>query len=223
MTAALKGLYAFNRQWLAVATTYSKDRKYDGLSIVPQSQDQNTRFQFFGFHVGASSRVCQGPRHDQASIDMVESQCAILLCCDSAQKIVVDFVEENGREPLKSELFSLLGAKLLGSISGDLTVCKKLAALHCDDLARILKARMIKGQVSVDLPSILNLAKSELLLRPLQLDSAFRVLYILSLFRDLSEGKRLSHDLLSIRETAENCMSGGVWVEQMDPFLCLRV
>jgi hypothetical protein len=167
--------------------------------------------------------VCQGPRHDQASIDQVESQCAILLCSDSAQKIVVDFVEENGREPLKSELFSFLEAQLLGSISGDLTVCKKLAALHCDNLARILKARMIKGQVSVDLPSILNLAKSELLLRPLQLDSAFRVLYILSLFRDLSEGKRLSHDLLSIRETAENCMSGGVWVEQMDPFLCLRV
>jgi hypothetical protein len=93
-----------NRQWLAVAITYSKDRKYDGLSIVPQSQDQKTRFQFFKYHVGASIRVCQGPRHYQASIDMVESQCAILLCSDSAQKIVVDCVEENGREPLKSEL-----------------------------------------------------------------------------------------------------------------------
>jgi hypothetical protein len=111
---------------------------------------------------------------------------------------------------------------LLGSVSGDLTVCKKLAILHCDDLARIVKARMIKGQILVDLPSVLNLAKSELKLRPVQLDSASHVLWILSLFRDLSEGKRVNHDLASTRETAENCMSGGVWVEQMDPIAMLK-
>jgi hypothetical protein len=29
----------FNRNWLSLAITYSKDRKYDGLSIVPQSDD----------------------------------------------------------------------------------------------------------------------------------------------------------------------------------------
>jgi hypothetical protein len=76
---------------------------------------------------------------------MVESQCAILLCSDSAQKLVVDFVEEHDREPLKAELFALLEQQLLGSMSGDLIPCKRLAALHCDDLARILKARMVKG------------------------------------------------------------------------------
>ena len=53
---------------------------------------------------------------------------------------------------------------------GDLTICEKLAALHCDDLARILKARMTKGVVGVDLASILNLASSELKLRPVQMN-----------------------------------------------------
>jgi hypothetical protein len=38
----------------------------------------------------------------------------------------------------------------------------------------------------------------------------------------MSEGKRINHDLASIRETAENCMCGGVWVEQMDPIVMLR-
>jgi hypothetical protein len=146
---------------------------------VPQTLDQKTRFQYFKYHVGAVIRVCQGPRFDQASIDMVESQCAILMCEGSAQKVVIDFAEEHGRDPLKSELFALLEQQLLGSISGDLTVCKKLAALHCDDLTRILKARMIKGAVSVDLPSVLNLAKAELKLRLVQMDSASHVLWIL--------------------------------------------
>jgi hypothetical protein len=81
-------------------------------------------------------------------------------------------------------------------------VCKKLAALHCDDLARILKARMIKGAVTGDLTSVLNLAKAELKLRPVQMDSASHILWILSLFRDLSDGKRVIGDLLAIRETA---------------------
>jgi hypothetical protein len=83
---------------------------------------------------------------------------------------VIDFAEDNGRDPLKSELFALLDQQLLGSISVDLTVCKKLVALHCDDLARILKARMIKGAVTVDLPSVLKLAKAELKLRPVQMN-----------------------------------------------------
>jgi hypothetical protein len=200
------------RQWLTIAIQYAKDRKYDGPSIVPQSRDKMTRFRYFRYHVGAAIRVCQGPRHDQASIDMVESQCAILTCEGSSQKVVIDFAEENGRDPLKSELFALLEQQLLGSISGDLTVCTKLAALHCDDLARILMARMTKGQVNVDLPSILNLAKAELKLRPVQMDSASYILWILSLVRDQSQGKRVNSNLLSIRETAENCMSGGVCI-----------
>jgi hypothetical protein len=32
----------------------------------------------------------------------------------------------------------------------------------------------------------------------------------------------VNSDLLAIRETAENCMSGGVWVEQMDPISMLK-
>jgi hypothetical protein len=196
--------------------------KYDGLSIVPQTHDQKTRFLYLKYHVGAVIRGCQGPRFDQANIDMVESQCAILMCEWSAKKVVINFPEKHGRDPLKSELFALLDQQLLGSISGDLTVCKKLAALHCDDLARILKARMIKGAVSVDLPSVLNLAKAEPKLRPVQMDSASHVLWILNLFRDQSDGKRVNGDMQAIRETAENCMSGGVWVEQMDPISMLK-
>ena len=111
---------------------------------------------------------------------------------------------------------------MLGSVSGDLTVCKKLEKLHCDDLARILQARMIKGQVSVDLPSVLNLAKSEMKLRPVLFDTASHVLWILSLFRDLSDGKRINLDLAAIRETAEYCLSDGVRVEQMDPLGMLK-
>jgi hypothetical protein len=136
--------------------------------------------------------------------------------------VVIDFAEEHGRDPLKAELFALLEQQLWGSISGDLTVCKKLSWLHCDDLARILKSRMTKGAVSVDLASVLNLASSELKLRPVQMDSASHVLWILSLFRDLSAGKHINGDLHAIRETAEQYMSGGVWVEQMDPILMLK-
>jgi hypothetical protein len=103
---------------------------------------------------------------------MVESQCAIPLCSEIAQKLVVEFVLERDREPLKSELFAMLEQQLLGSSSGDLTVCKKLAVLHYDDLTHTLKARMVKGQVGVDLPSVLNLANSDLKLRPVPLDIA---------------------------------------------------
>ena len=34
---------AFNRGWLTTAIAFSKDRKYDGISVVPQKQDQKTR------------------------------------------------------------------------------------------------------------------------------------------------------------------------------------
>jgi hypothetical protein len=119
-------------------------------------------------------------------------------------------------------LFALLQQQILGSISGDSTVCKKLAVLHCDDLARVLKFKMTKGAVSVDLASVLNLASSELKLRPVQMDSASHVLWISSLFRDQSQGKHINGDLHPIREIAEQCMSGGVWVEQMDPVLMLK-
>jgi hypothetical protein len=61
--------------------------------------------------------------------------------------LVIDFAEKYGHDPLKSELFALLQQQLLGSISGDLTVCNKLDVLHCDDLARVLKSRMTKGTV----------------------------------------------------------------------------
>ncbi len=105
-----------------------------------------TRFQYFKYYVGALIRVCQGPRFDQANIDIVESQGAVLMCEGSAQKVVIDFAEEHGRDPLKAELFALLEQQLLGSISGDLTVCKKLSVLHYDDLARILKSSRPRGQ-----------------------------------------------------------------------------
>jgi hypothetical protein len=81
---------------------------------------------------------------------------------------------------------------------------------------------MAKGAVSVDLASVLNLASSELKLKPVRMDSASHVLWILSLLRDLSAGKHINGHLHSIRETAEQCMSGGVWVEQMDPILMLK-
>ncbi len=59
-------------------------------------------------------------------------------------------------------------------------MCKKLDVLHCDDLARILKARMIKGAVTVDLPSVVNQAKAELKLKPVQMDSA--ITYVVDSF-----------------------------------------
>jgi hypothetical protein len=96
-------------------------------------------------------------------------------------------------------------------------VCKKLDVLHYDDLARILKSRMTKGTVSVDLASIMNLTASELRLRPVLMDSASHVLWILSLFRDLFAGKNVNEDLKTIRTTAEMCMTGGVWVDQINP------
>jgi hypothetical protein len=192
------------------------------LSLVPQTHDQKTRFATYKYNVGAAIRLCQGPKNDLASVHLVEDQCAVLLCEGSALQCVIDFAEKHDRDPSKAELFALLESQLLGSISGDLTVCKKLDVLHCDDLARILKSRMTKGTVSVDLASILNLAASELRLRPVIMDSASHVLWILSLFRDLTGGKNVNEDLKLIRSNAERCMKGGVWVEQMNPVDMLK-
>jgi hypothetical protein len=72
-SAEMPARHSLNRQWLNVVISYAKDWKYDGLSIVPQTVDQKTRFEYYKYHVGAVIRVCQGPRHDEASIDMVES------------------------------------------------------------------------------------------------------------------------------------------------------
>ncbi len=211
-----------NKQWLNTVLAFAKDRKYDGLSLVPQTHDQKTRFATYKYNVGAAIRLCQGPKNDLASVHLVEDQCAVLLCEGSALQCVIDFAEKHDRDPSKAELFALLESQLLGSISGDLTVCKKLDVLHCDDLARILKSRMTKGTVSVDLASILNLAASELRLRPVIMDSASHVLWILSLFRDLTGGKNVNEDLKLIRSNAERCMKGGVWVEQMNPVDMLK-
>ncbi len=208
---------SWNKNWLNVVLSFAKDRKYDGLSLVPQTHDQKHRFQAYKYNVGAAIKLCQGPAGR-----LVEDQCAILLCDGSALQLVIDFVELNRRDPSKAELFVMLEHQLLGSISGDLTICQKLAALHCDDLARILKARMTKGVVGVDLASILNLASSELKLRPVQMDTASHVLWILSVFRDLSGGKHINPVLLEIRTNAGRCMKEGVWVEQMDPIAMLK-
>ncbi len=75
------GRHEFNRQWHANANSYSS--KYDGLSMVPQKQGQKTRFNTYCYNVASCINLCQGPRHDQESINMVESQCAILHCTDS--------------------------------------------------------------------------------------------------------------------------------------------
>jgi lactam utilization protein B len=91
-----------------VVVAYAKDRKYDGISIIPKALDQETRLQHFKFHVATAIRLCQGPRLYKANIEMVESQCAILMCEGSAHQVVIDFAQEHGRIPLKSDLFALL-------------------------------------------------------------------------------------------------------------------
>ncbi len=140
---------SWNKKWLSVVLTYAKERKYDGLSLVPQTHDQKSSFQTYKSNVGSVIRLCQGPRFDLENINLVESQCAISLCDGSAQQLVIDFAEKHGRDPLKSELFALLQQQLLGSISGDLTVCKKLDVLHCDDLARVMKSKMTNGPILI--------------------------------------------------------------------------
>jgi hypothetical protein len=52
-SAPMPVCHEFNRNWLSLAIAYSKDRKYDGLSSVPQNQDQKSRFQLFRYHIGA--------------------------------------------------------------------------------------------------------------------------------------------------------------------------
>jgi hypothetical protein len=52
---------SWNKQWLSVVLTYAKERKYDGLSLVPQTHDQKTRFQTYKYNVGSVIRLCQGP------------------------------------------------------------------------------------------------------------------------------------------------------------------
>jgi hypothetical protein len=38
-SAHMPARHSFNRNWLSLAITYSMDRKYDGLSLAPQSED----------------------------------------------------------------------------------------------------------------------------------------------------------------------------------------
>ncbi len=216
------GRHEFNRQWHSNANSYSKERKYDGLSLLPQKQDQKTRFNTYCYNVASCINLCQGPRHDQESINMVESQCAILHTTDGAHKVVVDFFNEHQRDPLKAELFHLLEQQFVGSVSGDLTITEKIDAMHCDDLTRTLQASLAKGLTVVDLPSVLNLAKAELKLRPDPFDRGSHVLWILKLFKDLSRGENPNPDLAAIRKTARFCLSDGVKVEQMDPIAMMK-
>ena len=69
----------WNKNWLNVVLSFAKDRKYDGLSLVPQTHDQKHRFQAYKYNVGAAIKLCQGPAGR-----LVEDQCAILLCEGSA-------------------------------------------------------------------------------------------------------------------------------------------
>jgi hypothetical protein len=202
----------WNKNWLNEVLSFAKDRKYDGLSLVPHTHDQQHRFQAYKYNVGAAIKLCRGPAGC-----LVEDQCAMLLCDGSALRLVMDFVKLNRRDPSKAELFVMLEHQLLGSISGDLVFCQILDTLHCDDLVRILKVRMTPGMGGVDLFSVLNLASSMLKLRPVQMDTASQAFWILSLFRDLSEGKNINPQLLEIRTIADRCRKEGVWEEQMDP------
>ena len=90
---APSGQPSWNKQWLNVVLTFEKDRKYDGLSLVPQTHDQKTRFQAYKYNVGSAIRLCQGPKFDLESVRLVEDQCAILLCEGSALQIVIDYTE----------------------------------------------------------------------------------------------------------------------------------
>jgi hypothetical protein len=79
-----RALPSWNKQWLNVVLTFAKDRMYDGISLVPQTHDQKHRYQAYKYNVGAAIKLCQGPKHNQASVSLVEDQCAILLCDGSA-------------------------------------------------------------------------------------------------------------------------------------------
>jgi hypothetical protein len=54
------------------------------------------------------------------------------------------------------------------------------------------------------------------------MDTASHVLWILSVFRDLSGGKNINPQLLEIRTNAGRCMKEGVWAEQLDPIAMLK-
>jgi hypothetical protein len=47
-----------NRNWLNVVISYSHGRKYDGLPIMPQALDQETRLQQYKFRVAMAIRMC---------------------------------------------------------------------------------------------------------------------------------------------------------------------
>jgi hypothetical protein len=66
---------------------------------------------------------------------------------------------------------------------------------------------MTKGTVSVDLASPLILASSELEAQAGPDGQASHVLWILSPFRDQSQGKLIMGIACAIRNTAEQCMS----------------
>ena len=51
-------LPSWNKQWLNVVLTFAKDRKYDGLSLVPQTHDQKHRYQAYKYNVGSAIKLC---------------------------------------------------------------------------------------------------------------------------------------------------------------------
>jgi hypothetical protein len=92
-----------NRDWLNVVIAYSHGRKYDGLSILPQALDKETRLQQYKYREEMAIRLCQGPRVYKTNRDMVGTQCAVLMCEGSAKQVVIDFSERRGRLPPKRE------------------------------------------------------------------------------------------------------------------------
>jgi hypothetical protein len=57
-----------NRNWLNVVIAYSHGRKYDGLSIMQQTFDQETRLQQYKFRVAMGIRLCQPSRSSLTSL-----------------------------------------------------------------------------------------------------------------------------------------------------------
>jgi hypothetical protein len=112
-----------NRNWLNVVIAYSHGRKYDGLSILPQALDKETRLQQYKYRVKMAIRLCQGPRVCKTNREVVGTQCEVLLCEGSAKQVVIDFSERRGRLPLKLELFALLNEQAGVTSSDSETDC----------------------------------------------------------------------------------------------------
>ncbi len=102
-----------NAKWRNAVMTFAKSRRYSGLDREQDARGNEERLQRYKDRVEQAAFLCQGPRQFQTNVDFVASFCAVALCKGRAQLIVQQYLDKNGKLPMKHELCFLLHADIV--------------------------------------------------------------------------------------------------------------